>query len=147
MDKFKRAKNGSKSLMDEANMFADTVDKIARERAAKILMCGKKFLPFESPVELASKIGREVENQHEKIKCRSDPEEMDRFYTGFKFLYAYWVKRNELEVKLEDLLGNISSYVDFDEYTTGLVIEKSLEKIISALSMPMGDFERILRND
>lgn len=147
MDKFKKAKDNFKKLTNESDLFADTVDKIARERAIKSLLDGEKSLSVNSMYDLKNQIDAELEVQYSLIQSNEGREEIERFYTGFKILHAYWIKRDEIDVKLEDLLGNPTSYIDFDEFTTGLVADRSLEKTIKALSVSISEFERMMQND
>lgn len=137
MDKFKNAKDNLKKLTDEGELFADTVDKIARERAIKSLLDGKRSISANSSQDLKNKIDKELEVQYLLIQNNEDKEEMVHFYAGLKILHTYWIRRDEIDVKLEDLLGNPTCYVDFDEFTTGLAEDKSLEETIKTLSVAM----------
>ena len=134
MDKFKKAKLNKNADDEQAEMFADTMDMIARERAVLRLFSGNKSLQVHNLSHAVSLINKQLEHEYDDMMKNTASEELHILHDGIKTLIHDWQNSNEIDTELAEELQNPQIFSDYQDYIKHLLRLSKLETTIKALA-------------
>ncbi|MDR1568601.1 MAG: hypothetical protein LBS33_07995 [Streptococcaceae bacterium] len=117
-------------LTDE--LFADLLDKIARERAMKKIMGGKKGIIFHDINHLKKQIEAEIGYQYTRMMRANTTDKMMIFYAGVAFLIEFWNCREAISSEYMESVEEFAPthHKSFEAYLIALMKDYHLEKMI-----------------
>ena len=134
MDKFKQAKLNKNDDDKQAELFADTMDMIARERAVLRLFSGNKSLQVHNLSHAVSLINKQLEHEYDNMMMNTSTEELHILHDGIKVLIYLWQYQNDNSIDLRTELHHPENYSDYQDYIKHLVRLSKLETTIKALA-------------
>ena len=133
MDKFKQAKLNKNDDDKQAELFADTMDMIARERAVSRLFSGNKSLQVHNLSHAVSLINKQLEHEYDNMMKNTASEELHILHDGIKILIYLWEYQNDNSIDLRTELHHPENYSDYQDYIKHLLRLSKLETIIKVL--------------
>ena len=137
MNKFRQLRK-QKSNKEQAEMFADTMDMIARERAVLKLYDGKQSMQVDNLSHAVNIINQQLEHEYDNMMMNTSTEEMIILHDGIKTLIHGWQHSNEINTELAKELQNPQNFSDYQDYIKYLVRLSKLETTIKVL----GNFKK-----
>ena len=134
MDKFKQAKLNKNDDDKQAELFADTMDMIARERAVSRLFSGNKSLQVHNLPHAVSLINEQLGHEYDNMMMNTSTEELHILHDGIKVLIYLWQYQNDNSIDLRTELHHPENYSDYQDYIKHLVRLSKLETTIKALA-------------
>ena len=134
MDKFKQAKLNKNDDDKQAELFADTMDMIARERAVSRLFSGNKSLQVHNLPHAVSLINEQLGHEYDNMMMNTSTEELHILHDGIKTLIHGWQHSNEIDTELVKELQNPQNFSDYQDYIKHLLRLSKLETTIKALA-------------
>ena len=133
MNKFNQARQKQRSDEEQAEMFADTMDMIARERAVLRLFDGNKSLQVHSLSHAINIINQQLGHEYDNMLMNTSTEELHVLHDGIKTLIHGWQNSNEIDTELVEELQNPQNFSDYQDYIKHLLRLSKLETIIKVL--------------
>ena len=133
MDKFKQAKLNKNDDDKQAELFADTMDMIARERAVSRLFSGNKSLQVHNLSHAVNIINKQLGHEYDNMLMNTSTEELHVLHDGIKVLIHDWQHSNEIDTELSKELQNPQNFSDYQDYIKHLLRLSKLETIIKVL--------------
>ena len=134
MDKFKQAKLNKNDDDKQAELFADTMDMIARERAVSRLFSGNKSLQVHNLPHAVNLINEQLGHEYDNMLMNTSTEELHILHDGIKVLIYLWQYQNDNSIDLRTELHHPENYSDYQDYIKHLVRLSKLETTIKALA-------------
>ena len=134
MDKFKQAKLNKNDDDKQAELFADSMDMIARERAVSRLFSGNKSLQVHNLPHAVSLINEQLGHEYDNMMMNTSTEELHILHDGIKVLIYLWQYQNDNSIDLRTELHHPENYSDYQDYIKHLVRLSKLETTIKALA-------------
>ena len=134
MDKFKQAKLNKNDDDKQAELFADTMDMIARERAVMKLYDGKQSLQVHNLPHAVNLINEQLGHEYDNMMMNTSTEELHILHDGIKVLIYLWQYQNDNSIDLRTELHHPENYSDYQDYIKHLVRLSKLETTIKALA-------------
>ena len=134
MNKFNQARQKQRSDEEQAEMFADTMDMIARERAVLRLFDGNKSLQVHSLSHAVNIINQQLGHEYDNMIMNTSTDEMHVLHDGIKTLIHGWQNSNEIDTELVEELQNPQNFSDYQDYIKHLLRLSKLETTIKALA-------------
>ena len=134
MNKFNQVRKQKNADDEQAEMFADTMDMIARERAVSRLFSGNKSLQVHNLSHAVSLINKHLEYEYDDMIMNTSTEEMHVLHDGIKVLIYLWQYQNDNSIDLRTELHHPENYSDYQDYIKHLVRLSKLETTIKALA-------------
>ena len=134
MDKFKQAKLNKNDDDKQAELFADTMDMIARERAVSRLFSGNKSLQVHNLPHAVSLVNEQLGHEYDNMMMNTSTEELHILHDGIKVLIYLWQYQNDNSIDLRTELHHPENYSDYQDYIKHLVRLSKLETTIKALA-------------
>lgn len=134
MDKFKQAKLNKNDDDKQAELFADTMDMIARERAVSRLFSGNKSLQVHNLPHAVSLINEQLGHEYDNMMMNTSTEELHILHDGIKVLIYLWQYQNDNSIDLRTELHHPENYSDYQDYIKHLLRLSKLETTIKALA-------------
>ena len=133
MNKFNQARQKQRSDEEQAEMFADTMDMIARERAVSRLFSGNKSLQVHNLSHAVNLINEQLGHEYDNIMMNTSTEELHILHDGIKVLIYSWQHSNEIDAEVKKSLHHPENSTDYQEYIKHLVRLSRLETIVKIL--------------
>ena len=133
MNKFNQVRKQKNADDKQAEMFADTMDMIARERAVLRLFSGNKSLQVHNLSHAVSLINKQLEHEYDNMMMNTSTEELHVLHDGIKTLIHGWQNSNEIDTELVEELQNPQNFSDYQDYIKHLLRLSKLETIIKVL--------------
>ena len=134
MNKFNQARQKQRSDEEQAEMFADTMDMIARERAVLRLFDGNKSLQVHNLSHAVNIINEQLGHEYDNMLMNTSTEELHILHDGIKGLIYLWQYQNDNSIDLRTELHHPENYSDYQDYIKHLVRLSKLETTIKALA-------------
>ena len=134
MNKFNQVRKQKNADDKQAEMFADTMDMIARERAVLRLFSGNKSLQVHNLSHAVSLINKQLEHEYDDMMKNTASEELHILHDGIKTLIHDWQNSNEIDTELAEELQNPQIFSDYQDYIKHLLRLSKLETTIKALA-------------
>ena len=134
MNKFNQVRKQKNADDKQAEMFADTMDMIARERAVLRLFSGNKSLQVHNLSHAVSLINKQLEHEYDNMMMNTSTEELHILHDGIKTLIHGWQHSNEIDTELAKELQNPQNFSDYQDYIKHLLRLSKLETTIKALA-------------
>ena len=134
MNKFNQVRKQKNADDKQAEMFADTMDMIARERAVLRLFSGNKSLQVHNLSHAVSLINKQLEHEYDNMMMNTSTEELHILHDGIKTLIHGWQHSNEIDTELVKELQNPQNFSDYQDYIKHLLRLSKLETTIKALA-------------
>ena len=134
MNKFNQVRKQKNADDEQAEMFADTMDMIARERAVSRLFSGNKSLQVHNLSHAVSLINKQLEHEYDNMMKNTASEELHILHDGIKILIYLWEYQNDNSIDLRTELHHPENYSDYQDYIKHLVRLSKLETTIKALA-------------
>ena len=134
MNKFNQVRKQKNADDEQAEMFADTMDMIARERAVLRLFDGNKSLQVHNLSHAVSLINEQLGHEYDDMIMNTSTEEMQELHDGIKVLIYLWQYQNDNSIDLRTELHHPESFSDYQDYIKHLLRLSKLETIIKALA-------------
>ena len=134
MNKFNQVRKQKNADDEQAEMFADTMDMIARERAVLRLFDGNKSLQVHNLSHAVSLINKQLEHEYDNMMKNTASEELHILHDGIKILIYLWEYQNDNSIDLRTELHHPENYSDYQDYIKHLVRLSKLETTIKALA-------------
>lgn len=138
MNKFRQVRKQKNADDKQAEMFADTMDMIARERAVLKLYDGKQSMQVHNLSHAVNIINQQLEHEYDNMMMNTSTEEMIILHDGIKTLIHGWQHSNEIDTELAKELQNPQNFSDYQDYIKYLVRLSKLETTIKVL----GNFKK-----
>ena len=138
MNKFNQARQKKRSDEEQAEMFADTMDMIARERAVLRLFSGNKSLQVHNLSHAVSLINKQLEHEYDNMMKNTASEELHILHDGIKILIYLWEYQNDNSIYLRTELHHPENFSDYQDYIKHLLRLSKLETTIKVL----GNFKK-----
>lgn len=133
MNKFNQVRKQKNADDEQAEMFADTMDMIARERAVLRLFDGNKSLQVHNLPHAVSLINEQLEHEYDNMIKNMTSEEMHILHAGIKILIYLWQHQNDNSIDLRTQLQNPENFSDYQDYIKHLLRLSKLETTIKVL--------------
>ena len=133
MNKFNQVRKQKNADDKQAEMFADTMDMIARERAVLRLFSGNKSLQVHNLSHAVSLINKQLEHEYDNMMKNTASEELHILHDGFKILIYLWEYQNDNSIDLRTELHHPENYSDYQDYIKHLLRLSKLETTIKVL--------------
>ena len=133
MNKFNQARQKQRSDEEQAEMFADTMDMIARERAVLKLYKGKQSLAVHNLPHAVNLINEQLGHEYDNMIKNMTSEEMHILHDGIKILIYLWEYQNDNSIDLRTELHHPENYSDYQDYIKHLLRLSKLETTIKVL--------------
>lgn len=133
MNKFDKVRLQKKSDKEQADLFADTMDMIARERTVLRLFDGNKSLQVHNLSHAVSLINKHLEHEYDDMIKNMTSEEMHILHDGIKVLIYSWQHSNEIDAEVKKSLHHPENFSDYQDYIKHLLRLSKLETTIKAL--------------
>ena len=134
MNKFNQLRKQKNADDKQAEMFTDTMDMIARERAVLRLFDGNKSLQVHNLSHAVSLINKQLEHEYDDMIKNMTSNEMHVLHDGIKTLIHGWQHSNEIDTALAKELQNPQNFSDYQDYIKHLLRLSKLETTINALA-------------
>ena len=134
MNKFNQARQKQRADEEQAEMFADTMDMIARERAVLRLFDGNKSLQVHNLSHAVNIINKQLGHEYDNMLMNTSTEELHILHDGIKTLIHGWQHSNEIDTELVKELQNPQNFSDYQDYIKHLLRLSKLETTIKALA-------------
>ena len=134
MNKFNQVRKQKNADDEQAEMFADTMDMIARERAVLRLFDGNKSLQVHSLGHAINIINQQLGHEYDNMLMNTSAEELHVLHDGIKTLIHGWQNSNEIDTELVEELQNPQNFSDYQDYIKHLLRLSKLETTIKALA-------------
>ena len=134
MNKFNQVRKQKNADDEQAEMFADTMDMIARERAVLRLFDGNKSLQVHSLSHAVNIINQQLGHEYDNMLMNTSTEELHILHDGIKTLIHGWQHSNEIDTELAKELQNPQNFSDYQDYIKHLLRLSKLETTIKALA-------------
>lgn len=138
MNKFRQVRKQKNADDEQAEMFADTMDMIARERAVLKLYDGKQSMQVHNLSHAVNIINQQLGHEYDNMMMNTSTEEMIILHDGIKTLIHGWQHSNEINTELAKELQNPQNFSDYQDYIKYLVRLSKLETTIKVL----GNFKK-----
>ena len=138
MDKFKQAKLNKNDDDKQAELFADTMDMIARERAVMKLYDGKQSLQVHNLPHAVNLINEQLGHEYDNMLMNTSTEELHILHDGIKVLIYLWQYQNGNSIDLRTELHHPENFSDYQDYIKHLLRLSKLETTIKVL----GNFKK-----
>ena len=138
MNKFRQVRKQKNADDKQAEMFADTMDMIARERAVLKLYDGKQSMQVHNLSHAVNIINQQLEHEYDNMMMNTSTEEMIILHDGIKTLIHGWQHSNEIDTELAKELQNPQNFSGYQDYIKYLVRLSKLETTIKVL----GNFKK-----
>ncbi len=138
MNKFNQVRKQKNADDKQAEMFADTMDMIARERAVLRLFSGNKSLQVHNLSHAVSLINKQLEHEYDNMMKNTASEELHILHDGIKILIYLWEYQNDNSIDLRTELHHPENYSDYQDYIKHLLRLSKLETTIKVL----GNFKK-----
>ena len=133
MNKFNQVRKQKNADDKQAEMFADTMDMIARERAVSRLFSGNKSLQVHNLSHAVSLINKQLEHEYDNMMKNTASEELHILHDGIKILIYLWEYQNDNSIDLRTELHHPENYSDYQDYIKHLLRLSKLETTIKVL--------------
>ena len=133
MNKFNQVRKQKNADDKQAEMFADTMDMIARERAVLRLFSGNKSLQVHNLSHAVSLINKQLEHEFDNMMKNTASEELHILHDGIKILIYLWEYQNDNSIDLRTELHHPENYSDYQDYIKHLLRLSKLETTIKVL--------------
>ena len=133
MNKFNQVRKQKNADDEQAEMFADTMDMIARERAVLRLFSGNKSLQVHNLSHAVSLINKQLEHEYDNMMKNTASEELHILHDGIKILIYLWEYQNDNSIDLRTELHHPENYSDYQDYIKHLLRLSKLETTIKVL--------------
>ena len=133
MNKFNQVRKQKNADDEQAEMFADTMDMIARERAVLRLFDGNKSLQVHNLSHAVSLINKQLEYEYDDMMTNTSTEELHILHDGVKVLIYLWQHQNDNSIDLRTQLQNPENFSDYQDYIKHLLRLSKLETTIKVL--------------
>ena len=133
MNKFNQVRKQKNADDKQAEMFADTMDMIARERAVLRLFSGNKSLQVHNLSHAVSLINKQLEHEYDNMMKNTASEELHILHDGIKILIYLWEYQNDNSIDLRTELHHPENYSDYQDYIEHLLRLSKLETTIKVL--------------
>ena len=134
MNKFNQVRKQKNADDKQAEMFADTMDMIARERAVLRLFSGNKSLQVHNLSHAVSLINKQLEHEYDNMMKNTASEELHILHDGIKILIYLWEYQNDNSIDLRTELHHPENYSDYQDYIKHLLRLSKLETTIKVLA-------------
>ena len=134
MNKFNQVRKQKNADDEQAEMFADTMDMIARERAVMKLYDGKQSIQVHNLSHAVNIINQQLGREYDNMMMNTSTEEMHILHDGIKTLIHGWQHSNEIDTALAKELQNPQNFSDYQDYIKHLLRLSKLETTIKALA-------------
>ena len=134
MNKFNQARQKQRSDEEQAEMFADTMDMIARERAVLRLFDGNKSLQVHNLSHAVNIINKQLGHEYDNMLMNTSTEELHILHDGIKVLIYLWQYQNDNSIDLRTELHHPENFSDYQDYIKHLLRLSKLETTIKALA-------------
>ena len=134
MNKFDKVRLQKKSDKEQADLFADTMDMIARERAILKLYNGNDTIQVHNLSHAVSLINEHLDHEYDDMMKNTTNEELHILHDGIKVLIYSWQHSNEIDAELVKELQNPQNFSDYQDYIKHLLRLSKLETTIKALA-------------
>ena len=134
MNKFNQVRKQKNADDKQAEMFADTMDMIARERAVLRLFSGNKSLQVHNLSHAVSLINKQLEHEYDDMIKNMASEELNILHDGIKVLIYLWEYQNDNSIYLRTELHHPENFSDYQDYIKHLLRLSKLETTIKALA-------------
>lgn len=134
MNKFNQVRKQKNADEEQAEMFADTMDMIARERAVMKLYDGKQSLQVHNLPHAVNLINEQLGHEYDNMLMNTSTEELHILHDGIKVLIYLWQYQNGNSIDLRTELHHPENYSDYQDYIKHLVRLSKLETTIKALA-------------
>ena len=134
MNKFNQVRKQKNADDEQAEMFADTMDMIARERAVSRLFSGNKSLQVHNLSHAVNIINQQLGREYDNMIMSTSTEELHILHDGIKTLIHGWQHSNEIDTELSKELQNPQNFSDYQDYIKHLLRLSKLETTIKALA-------------
>lgn len=138
MNKFRQVRKHKNADDKQAEMFADTMDMIARERTVMKLYDGKQSMQVHNLSHAVNIINQQLGHEYDNMMMNTSTEEMHILHDGIKTLIHGWQHSNEIDTELAKELQNPQNFSDYQDYIKYLVRLSKLETTIKVL----GNFKK-----
>lgn len=132
MNKFNQVRKQKNSDDKQAELFADTMDMIARERAVLKLYKGKQSLAVHNLTHAVNLINEQLGHEYDNMMSMTS-KEMNILYDGINTLIHGWQHSNEIDTELSKALHNPQNFSDYQDYIKHLLRLSKLETTIKIL--------------
>jgi hypothetical protein len=133
MNKFNQVRKQKNADDEQAEMFADTMDMIARERAVMKLYDGKQSMQVHNLSHAVNIINQQLGREYDNMIMNTSTEEMHILHDGIKTLIHGWQHSNEIDTALAKELQNPQNFSDYQDYIKHLLRLSKLETTIKVL--------------
>ena len=133
MNKFNQVRKQKNADDEQAEMFADTMDMIARERAVMKLYDGKQSMQVHNLSHAVNIINQQLGREYDNMMMNTSTEELHILHDGIKTLIHGWQHSNEIDTALAKELQNPQNFSDYQDYIKYLVRLSKLETTIKVL--------------
>ena len=134
MNKFNQVRKQKNADDEQADLFADTMDMIARERAVMKLFDGKQSMQVHNLSHAVNIINQQLGREYDNMMMNTSTEEMHVLHDGIKTLIHGWQHSNEIDTELTKELQNQQNFSDYQDYIKHLLRLSKLETTIKALA-------------
>ena len=134
MNKFNQVRKQKNADDEQAEMFADTMDMIARERAVMKLYDGKQSMQVHNLSHAVNIINQQLGHEYDNMLMNTSTEELHVLHDGIKTLIHGWQHSNEIDTELAKELQNPQNFSDYQDYIKHLLRLSKLETTIKVLA-------------
>ena len=134
MNKFNQVRKQKNADDEQAEMFADTMDMIARERVVLRLFDGNKSFQVHNLSHAVNLINEQLGHEYDNMLMNTSTEELHILHDGIKTLIHGWHHSNEIDTELVKELQNPQNFSDYQDYIKHLLRLSKLETTIKALA-------------
>lgn len=134
MNKFNQVRKQKNADDEQAEMFADTMDMIARERAVMKLYDGKQSMQVHNLSHAVNIINQQLGREYDNMMMNTSTEELHILHDGIKTLIHGWQHSNEIDTELAKELQNPQNFSDYQDYIKHLLRLSKLETTIKVLA-------------
>ena len=134
MNKFNQVRKQKNADEEQAEMFADTMDMIARERAVMKLYDGKQSLQVHNLPHAVSLVNEQLGHEYDNMMMNTSTEELHILHDGIKVLIYLWQYQNDNSIDLRTELYHPENFSDYQDYIKHLLRLSKLETTIKALA-------------
>ena len=138
MNKFNQVRKQKNADDKQAEMFADTMDMIARERAVLRLFDGNKSLQVHNLSHAVNIINQQLGHEYDNMLMNTSTEELHILHDGIKVLIYLWEYQNGNSIDLRTELHHPENFSDYQDYIKHLLRLSKLETTIKVL----GNFKK-----
>ena len=134
MNKFNQVRKQKNADDEQAEMFADTMDMIARERAVSRLFDDKQSMQVHNLSHAVNIINQQLGHEYDNMLMNTSTEELHILHDGIKVLIYLWQYQNGNSIDLRTELHHPENYSDYQDYIKHLLRLSKLETTIKALA-------------